>query len=89
MHKESIIPSNIHHVTSQISSQQKAMNTHNGGNNSELVQNFDEVVLTWQLWWSTTPNYFRPKISASTPTTIFVRLQDIGLNFNIDLMTID
>jgi hypothetical protein len=39
-------PSNIHHVTRQISSQQIVVNTHNGGNNNKPIQNFDEIVST-------------------------------------------
>jgi hypothetical protein len=35
---ELIIPSNIHHVTPQISSQQIVVNTHNGGNNNKATQ---------------------------------------------------
>jgi hypothetical protein len=42
---ESTIPSKIHQMTPCILSQQRASNTHKGGNKKTL-QNFDEVVLT-------------------------------------------
>jgi hypothetical protein len=38
VHMELTIPSNIHHVTPQISSQQIVVNTHNGGNNNKATQ---------------------------------------------------
>jgi hypothetical protein len=43
---ELTIPSNIHHVTPQISCQHIIVNTHNGGNNNKPIQNFDEIVST-------------------------------------------
>jgi hypothetical protein len=49
MYRELAIPSNTHQMTPQISSQQWASNTHNGGNNKH-VQNIDGVVST-RLWW--------------------------------------
>lgn len=37
MHKETTIPSNMHQVTTQISSQYQATSIHNGGNDDEVV----------------------------------------------------
>lgn len=46
------------------------MNIDNGGNN-EHVQKFDEIVLTWQ-WWFTTLGYFISIISAPTQIIIWL-----------------
>jgi precorrin-4 methylase len=72
-----------------MSSQQCGMNIHNGGNVKKTIQNIDETILTQQQWQSTTPNYFIPKIGAPTQTTIYVKLQDIKQDPNVDLMPID
>jgi precorrin-4 methylase len=70
-----------------MSSQQCGMSIHNSGNVKKTIQNIDETILTGQQWQSTTPNYFIPKIGAPTQTTIYVKLQDIKQDPNVDLMT--
>ncbi len=64
------------------------MNTHNGSNH-EPIQQFDDVVSTWQQWQSTTPSYFIPKTCVTTPLTISNSLQNQQPNPNIDLATIN
>ncbi len=83
---ESIIPSNIHQMTPQISSQQWVTSTHNGGNN-EHVQKFDEVVSEQQQWQIATLSYFISRTCALTQTTIFAKLWYHKPNPNMDLMT--
>jgi hypothetical protein len=87
MPRDPTIPLNSHQMTPQTSTQQRAMNIHNGGNN-EHVQQFDEVVLGQQQWQFVTFGYFIPKTNVPTPTIIFVGLQNNQPNPNIDLVTI-
>jgi hypothetical protein len=70
-------------------SQQCGMSIHHGGNVIKIIQNIDEIIVARQQWQSTTPNYFIPKIGGPTQTTIYVKLQDIKQDPNVDLMTID
>ncbi len=70
------------------STQQHAMNIHNGDNN-EHVQKFDEVVSTQQQWWFVTPWLFHTQTSVPTPTIVFVGLQNHKPNPNIDMVAID
>jgi hypothetical protein len=51
------------------------MNIHNGGNN-EHVQQFDEIVSSWQQWQFVAFGYFIPKTNVPTPTILFVGLQN-------------
>jgi hypothetical protein len=86
--RDPTIPLNSHQMTPQTSTQQRAMNIHNGGKN-ECVQQFDEVVSARQQWQFVTSHYFIPKTSVPTPIIIFVGLQNHQPNPNINLVTIN